>query len=79
MGHFVLAFSGFLCYLIGMNDSVRLFSKVKADMVFLRETIAHDSDPIVVEIAKDALAKNQAWLDEWNLQNKVAMLGNVKK
>lgn len=62
-----------------MNDSVRLFSKVKADMVFLRETIAHDSDPVVVEIAKDALAKNQAWLDEWDLQNKIAMKNNVKK
>lgn len=48
-------------------------------MVFLRETIAHDSDPVVVEIAKDALAKNQAWLDEWDLQNKIAMKNNVKK
>ena len=62
-----------------MDNSVRLLSKVKADMVILRETIAHDSDPIVVEIAKNALAKNQAWLDEWNLQNKVAMVNNCKK
>ena len=62
-----------------MNNSIRLFSKVKADMVFLRETIAHDSDPVVVEIAKDALAKSQAWLDEWDLQNKIAMKNNVKK
>ena len=48
-------------------------------MVFLREIIAHDSDPVVVEIAKDALAKSQAWLDEWDLQNKIAMKNNVKK
>lgn len=48
-------------------------------MVFLRETIAHDSDPVVIEIAKNALAKNQAWLDEWDLQNKIAMKNNVKK
>ena len=62
-----------------MNSSIRLVSKVKADMVFLRETIAHDNDPVMVEIAKDALAKNQAWLDEWDLQNKIAMKNNVKK
>lgn len=51
-----------------MENSVRLISKVKADMVILREIIAHDTDPEMVSIAQDALAKNQAWLDHWKAQ-----------
>ena len=62
-----------------MNQSVSLTSKVKADMVILREIIAHDTDPEMVSIAQDALAKNQAWLDEWEAQNKLAMINNCKK
>jgi len=62
-----------------MNQSVSLTSKVKADMVILREIIAHDTDPEMVSIAQDALVKNQAWLDEWEAQNKLAMINNCKK
>jgi len=61
-----------------MENSVRLLSKVKADMVILRETIAHDSDPIVVEIAKNSLAKNQAWLDHWKAQAELTHKNNSK-
>ena len=48
-------------------------------MVILREIIAHDTDPEMVSIAQDALVKNQAWLDEWEAQNKLAMINNCKK
>ena len=40
-----------------MDKSVKLLSKVKAEMVILRETIAHDSDPVMIEVAKNLLAK----------------------
>ena len=51
-----------------MENSVKLLSKVKADMVFLRETIAHESNAVMVQIAKKLLAQNQAWLDHWKAQ-----------
>lgn len=61
-----------------MENSVRLISKVKADMVFLREIIAHDKDQVVIEIAKNALAKNQAWLDHWINQAEFTHRNNSK-
>lgn len=51
-----------------MENSVRLLSKVKAEMVILRETIAHDNNVLMVQIAKNLLAENQAWLDHWKAQ-----------
>ena len=51
-----------------MENSVSLLSKVKAEMVILRETIAHDSNAVMVQIAKNLLAENQAWLDHWKAQ-----------
>tara|TARA_B100001093_G_scaffold508766_1_gene571608 strand:- start:6955 stop:7143 length:189 start_codon:yes stop_codon:yes gene_type:complete len=62
-----------------MNKSASLTSKVKAEMVLLREIIAHDTDAEMVSIARDLLAKNQAWLDEWKAQDRLAMINNCKK
>lgn len=59
-----------------MDKSVKLLSKVKAEMVILRETIAHDSDPVMVEIAKNLLAENQAWLDHWKAQAEFTLKNN---
>ena len=50
-----------------MDNSVRFLSKVKAEMV-PREIIAHDTDPEMVSIAQDALAKNQCLEDHWKAQ-----------
>tara|TARA_B100000989_G_scaffold289183_1_gene260704 strand:- start:2029 stop:2217 length:189 start_codon:yes stop_codon:yes gene_type:complete len=62
-----------------MNKSVSLTSKVKAEMVILREIIAYDTDSEMVSIARDLLAKNKAWLDEWKAQDSLAMINNCKK
>lgn len=59
-----------------MDKSVKLLSKVKAEMVILRETIAHDSDPVMIEIAKNLLAENQAWLDHWKAQAEFTLKNN---
>lgn len=59
-----------------MDKSVKLLSKVKAEMVILRETIAHDSDPVMIEVAKNLLAKNQAWLDHWKAQAEFTLKNN---
>jgi len=61
-----------------MENSVRLLSKVKAEMVILRETIAHDSNAVMVEIAKNLLAENQAWLDHWINQAEFTHKNNLK-
>ena len=45
-------------------------------MVILRETIAHDSDPVMIEVAKNLLAKNQAWLDHWKAQAEFTLKNN---
>ena len=59
-----------------MENSVRLLSKVKAEMVILLETIAHDSNAVMVQIAKNLLAENQAWLDHWKAQAKFTQKNN---
>ena len=48
-------------------------------MVILREIIAYDTDSEMVSIARDLLAKNKAWLDEWKAQDSLAMINNCKK
>ena len=64
-----------------MNDKgIALIKSVKADIVALQEMLAMphvDSDQQVR--VRDLIAQNEAWLAKWNLQNKIAMLGNVKK
>ena len=64
-----------------MNDKgIALIKSVKADIVALQEMLAMphvDSDQQVR--VRDLIAQNEAWLAKWNLQNKVAMRGNVKK
>lgn len=62
-----------------MNESVSLTSKVKAEIVILREIIAYDTDAEMVSIARNLLAENQAWLDECKAQDKLAMINNCKK
>ena len=61
-----------------MENSVRLLLKVKAEMVILRETIARDSNAVIVEIAKNLLAENQAWLDHWINQAEFTHKNNLK-
>ena len=47
-------------------------------MVILRETIAHDSNAVMVQIAKNLLAENQAWLDHWINQAEFTHKNNSK-
>jgi hypothetical protein len=47
-------------------------------MVILRETITHDSDAVMVQIAKNLLAENQAWLDHWKAQAEFTHKNNLK-
>ena len=61
-----------------MENSVRLLSKVKSEMVILRETIARDSDAVMIQIAKNLLAQNQAWLDHWINQAEFTHKNNSK-
>ena len=77
----MLAFLGFFAYSIGMNDKgIALTKSVKADIVALQSMLVMPHvDADQRERIRDLIAQNKAWLAKWNLQNKIAMLGNVKK
>ncbi len=81
MGHFVLAFLRFLGYCVFMiKNGIALIKSVKADIVALQEMLSMphvDSDQQAR--VRDLIAKNEAWLAEFELQDKVAMRGNVNK
>jgi len=68
-------------YVIHMiKNGIALAKSVKADIVALQEMLAMphvDSDQR--QRIHGLIAQNKAWLAKWNLQDKVAMLGNVKK
>ena len=68
-------------YVIHMiKNGIALTKSVKADIVAVQEMLVMphvDSDQR--QRIHGLIAQNKAWLAKWNLQDKVAMLGNVKK
>jgi hypothetical protein len=59
-----------------MDKGIELVRKVKADINDLVDIINSDKGSQVVEQAVRLIKQNEAWLSEWEEQNKVAMGGN---
>ncbi len=57
-----------ICYTVGMDKAIRLLKKVQADVAFHKGVIRNESDPALVQVSRDLLKQNQAWLAEWKAQ-----------
>ena len=63
-----------------MNDKgIEVLRKTKEDLAFCKRRLSESTDKIEREILVLIIEKQEAWLAEFDLQNKVAMHGNVKK
>jgi len=62
-----------------MDKGIEILKKVKADLLWCERRSRLSTDSIEREILEKLIKQNKAWLAEWDLQNKVAMIGNVKK
>ena len=63
-----------------MNDKgIEILQKTKADLAWSERRLRVSTDRDEREILVMVIEKQKAWLAEWDLQNKVAMRGNVKK
>ena len=61
-----------------MDKGIELIRKVKADINDLVDIINSDKGSQVVEQAVRLIKQNEAWLSEWEEQNKVAVRSNNK-
>jgi hypothetical protein len=62
-----------------MDKGIEILKKVKADLSWCERRLRLSTDRVEKEILENLIGQNKAWLAEWDLQNKVAMMGNVKK
>ncbi len=63
-----------------MNDKgIEILQKTKADLFWCERRLRESTDSLEREILVEVIAKQKAWLAEWDLQNKVAMRNNCKK
>ena len=61
-----------------MDKGIETLRKTKEDLAFCQRRLRESTDRIEREILALIIEQNKAWLAEWDLQNKVAMGGNVK-
>ena len=62
-----------------MAKGIEIFRKTKEDLAFAERRLSETTDRIEREVLVEIIAKQKAWFAEWDLQNKIAMRGNVKK
>lgn len=63
-----------------MNDKgIEILKKVKSDLEWCERRLRVSTDEVEKEILLNVIAKEKAWLAEWDLQNKVAMKNNCKR
>jgi len=62
-----------------MDKGIEMVKKVKADIRVCKEILRETDCIDMMQIAALSIKKNEAWLAEWDLQNKVAMINNCKK
>lgn len=63
-----------------MNDKgIEILQKTKSDLFWCERRLRESTDSLEREILVEVIAKQKAWLAEWDLQNKVAMRNNCKK
>jgi len=61
-----------------MDKGIETLRKTKEDLAFCQRRLRESTDRIEREILALIIEQNKAWLAEWDLQNKVAMGGNIK-
>ena len=63
-----------------MNDKgIEVLRKTKEDLAFCKRRLSESTDKMEREILVLIIEQQEAWLAEFDLQNKVAMRGNVKR
>ncbi len=62
-----------------LDKGIEILRKTKEDLAFCQRRLCETTDSLEREILVEVIAKQKAWLAEWDLQNKVAMLNNCKK
>ena len=62
-----------------MDKGIEILRKTREDLAFCQRRLRESTDRIEREVLVEVIKKEKAWLAEWDLQNKVAMQGNVKK
>ena len=62
-----------------LDKGIEILRKTKEDLAFAERRLSETTDSLEREILVEVIAKQKAWLAEWDLQNKVAMLNNCKK
>ena len=62
-----------------MDKGIEILRKTKEDLAWCERRLSETTDSLEREILVEVIAKQKAWFAEWDLQNKVAMQGNVKK
>lgn len=61
------------------HKGIEILQKTKADLAWCERRLRVSTDRDEREILVMVIEKQKAWLAEWDLQDKVAMRGNVKK
>jgi len=62
-----------------LDKGIQILRKTKEDLAYCERRLCESTDRIEREILVEIVAKQKAWLAEWDLQNKVAMKNNCKK
>lgn len=62
-----------------LDKGIEILRKTKEDLAYCQSRLSETTDSLEREILVEVIAKQQAWLAEWDLQNKVAMRNNCKK
>lgn len=62
-----------------LDKGIEILRKTKEDLAYCERRLSETTDSLEREILVEIIAKQKAWLAEWDLQNKVAMQNNCKK
>ena len=62
-----------------LDKGIEILRKTKEDLAYCERRLSETTDRIEREVLVEIVAKQKAWLAEWDLQNKVAMKNNCKK
>lgn len=62
-----------------LDKGIEILRKTKEDLAYCERRLRESTDRIEREVLVEIIAKQKAWLAEWDLQNKLTMRNNCKK
>ena len=62
-----------------LDKGIEILRKTKEDLAYCERRLRESTDRIEREVLVEIMAKQKAWLAEWDLQNKLTMRNNCKK